>query len=109
MRHVRRDLFRRGHRTEPLSHVAVAIDEELLEVPCDVVGSRFLCAELVAGKAQHGEAGGGIFVMKRTQTCVLRREASSAREVDDEEHLAAVVGKAHLFSADGPHAEVIDV
>lgn len=73
------------------------------------VGAWFLCAELVTRKAQYGEAGSGIFVVKSTQTCVLRREASSTGYVDNEEHLAAEGGKVDLFSCDGPHGEIVKV
>ena len=43
---MRSDLFWRGHRAEPGHHGARAIDEELLEVPCDriVVGGTWLLA-----------------------------------------------------------------
>ena len=150
-RDVRRDLFRRRHRAEALGHIALAIDQELLEVPRDIgvvglaaqplvelagalavhlglgehreldavlgrreledlfVSTWLLVTELVARKAKDGKAGGIVFIMKRTQTCVLRREASSTRDVDNEEHLTAEGGEAHLFSSDGPHAEVINV
>ena len=44
--------------------------------------SRLLAAELVARESQNLDA--VLVMMKRTQTCVLRREASSGRDVDDE-------------------------
>ncbi len=50
----------------------------------------FLSAELVAGKAQDGEA---IFVeifVERLQPGILRGEAALAGGVDDQKHLSAI-------------------
>jgi hypothetical protein len=44
--------------------------------------------------------------MKRTQTCVLRREASSTRNVYDQANLIYVQIKRDCFARDRFHAEV---
>ena len=136
------DFFGCGRRCVPLDHVAVAVDEELLEIPRDVgavasaglctlqervegrlvlavhvdlgehrevdielrrheledlgVGAGLLRTELVAGNAEDDQV--VIVVVKRTQTCVLRREASSAGDVDDEGELALVGVERHLVT-----------
>ena len=71
------------------------------------VGAGLLPTELVAREGEHREAGGLVVFMKRTQTCVLRGEASSARDVDDEEHLIAEIAKGDIVTRDGLHGEVI--
>jgi hypothetical protein len=47
--------------------------------------------------------------VKRTQTCVLRRKASSAGDVDNEGHLALVVSEADLVARDGRHGDVVEI
>jgi hypothetical protein len=150
--HARSDVLGRGHGGEPLDDVALAVDEELLEVPRDVgavtglrlepgvqlarplavdldlreqregavvlrgreledlgVGARLLCTELVAREAQDGEAPVLVVFVERTQTCVLRGEASSARDVDDEQDLAGVFAEVDRVTRDGRQCEVVDV
>ena len=53
------------------------------------VGSGLLAAKLVTRKGQNGKSLGGVVSLKRTQTCVLRRKASSAGDVDDQTNLPA--------------------
>jgi hypothetical protein len=70
------------------------------------VGAGLLSAELVAREREDLKALCGVFVMKRTQTCVLRREASSTRNVDDQANLIDVRVKRDRFARDRFHAEV---
>jgi hypothetical protein len=150
--HARSDVLGRGHGGEPCDDVALAVDEELLEVPRDVgrvgclrleprvelartvavdldlreqgegavvlrgreledlgVSARFLRTELVAREPQDGEALVLVVFVERTQTCVLRGEASSARNVDDEQDRAGVVAEVHGVAGDRRHREVMDV
>ena len=51
-------------------------------------GARLLLAELVAREAEDTDP--VVVMMKRTQTCVLRRDASSGGDVDDE---AGLIGE----------------
>ena len=146
------NLLGRGDRREPLDHVALLVDEELLEVPGDLgavtvarllslepllqgrssvavdldlvehrerdielrgdeledllVGSGLLGAELIARESEHGNI--VVVFMKRTQTCVLRREASSARDVDDQADLVVETIERHLVARDRGHLEVVE-
>ena len=68
--------------------------------------TRFLCAELVAREPEDLEV--VELVVERTQTCVLRGEASSARDVDDEEHLPAEPVEGDLLAGDARHHEIVD-
>ena len=70
------------------------------------VGARFLGAELVAREAEHLHV--VELVVERTQTCVLRREASSARDVDDHEHLTAELFEVDQIAGDARHLELVD-
>jgi len=51
------------------------------------VGARLLTAELVAREGQNLEPIAAVLFFERTQTCVLRRQASTTRHVDDETDL----------------------
>ena len=73
----------------------------------DRVGVRLLAAELIARKAEHDDV--VVVIVKRTQTCVLRREASSAGDVDDQCKVALELVEAHLFAGDGRHFEIMEV
>jgi len=130
-------LFGCCHRGEPGHDLTVDVDQELLEVPCDVGGftlsgllslqplvevagivavdidlgknreidlvvvgdeltdlfctTGLLIGKLIAWKCQDLEAVG--FVVERTQTCVLRRKASKARDVDYQAGGAGEVGE----------------
>jgi hypothetical protein len=149
--HLRCDFFGRGDRPEPFNDSALAVDQELLEVPGDVgpaglaaqplvelagpvavdldlvkererdvvragrefedlgIRSRLLTGELVAWKAEDAEALVLEVLMKRTQTCVLRGEASSAGDVDDQQHLAAVVAERDVVAGDRLHRQVVQL
>ena len=62
--------------------------------------------ELITRETEHLNV--GELVVERTQTCVLRGEASSARHIDDEEHLVAELVEVDLFAGDARHLEVVD-
>ncbi len=68
------------------------------------IGAGLLGAELVTRKSEDGYAFGCF--MKRTQTCVLRREASSGSDVDDQANLTGIRRKCHCFARYGRHGEV---
>ena len=63
-------------------------------------------AELVAREPEHLDV--VELVVERTQTCVLGGEASSAGDVDDEEHLVTELVEVDLFARDARHLEVVD-
>jgi hypothetical protein len=71
------------------------------------VGAGLLVRELVARKSEHDDV--VVFIVKRTQTCVLRGEASSAGDVDDQRKVALELVEAHLFAGDGRHFEIMEV
>ena len=70
-------------------------------------GAGLLVRELVARKSEHDDV--VVIIVKRTQTCVLRREASSAGDVDDQRKVALELVEAHLFAGDGRHFEIMEV
>src|SRR5437879_13887635 len=75
-------------------HVILALAERL-----DLFGvARLLPAELVAGKAEHGKAARRKFALQLLQALVLRREPTSARGVDDQEHLTLEPLQANLLA-----------
>ena len=47
-------------------------------------------------------------VVERTQTCVLRSEASSAGDVDDHEHLTAELFEVDQVTGDARHLDLVD-
>ena len=69
-------------------------------------GARLLLAELVAREAEDTDP--VVVMMKRTQTCVLRREASSGGDVDDEAGLIGEVREGHLLTLKRRHGEVME-
>jgi hypothetical protein len=71
-----------------------------------LVRSGLLSCELVAGKSEDGDV--VVVVMKRTQTCVLRREASSAGDVDDQADLPAELVEGDLLAGDRGHLEIVE-
>jgi hypothetical protein len=73
------------------------------------IRAGFLCTELVAREGKDVEALGTVFVLKRTQTCVLAGKASIAGNVDDEQRLALVLAKVDLLARDRRHGEVVQV
>ena len=69
-------------------------------------GARLLLAELVAREAEDTDP--VVVMMKRTQTCVLRRDASSGSDVDDEAGLIGEVRERHLLTLKRRHGEVVE-
>ena len=69
------------------------------------MGAQLLGAELVAGKAEHGDRAA---FLKGTQTCVLRGQPSLAGEIDDQAGGALVLLEAELLAGDGLHGEVVE-
>lgn len=69
-------------------------------------GSWLLRPELVARKPEHLNV--VELMMQRTQTCVLRGEASSAGDVDNHEHLIPELAEVDLFAGDARHLEIVD-
>ena len=53
--------------------------------------TRLLCPKLIARKGENVETVGGVIFLKRTQTCVLTRKASSAGDIDNEGNLTAIL------------------
>lgn len=68
-----------------------------------------MLAELVARERKDAEAGGSVLFVKRTQTCVLGRQPSEARNVDDETDGASVATEVDVFAGDRLHGEVVHV
>ena len=71
-----------------------------------LVGSGLLGPELIAREPEDGDV--IVVFMKRTQTCVLRREASSAGDVDDQADLVLEPIERHLVACDRGHLEVVE-
>jgi hypothetical protein len=69
-------------------------------------GAGLLLAELVAREAEDADP--VVVMMKRTQTCVLRRDASSGGDVDDETGLIGEVREGHLLTLKRRHGEVVE-
>ena len=67
------------------------------------VGAGLLAGELVTGKAEDGETGGGVGIVERTQTCVLRGKASFTGDVDDETHVTVERRKWYRLTGDRGH------
>jgi hypothetical protein len=70
------------------------------------VGARFLSGELVAREGEDRQV--VVVVVERTQTCVLRGEASSAGDVDDQAELTAELVEGDLLPGDRGHLEVVE-
>ena len=73
------------------------------------VSAGFLGAELVARESQDREALRRVVFVERTQTCVLRRQASSAGDVDDQTDRVSVVDEINGLTRDRRHRDVIHV
>jgi hypothetical protein len=67
-----------------------------------------LAGELVTGEGEDVEALIAELFLKRAQTCVLRREASRARYVDDQADLVLKLGEGHLVTGDRLHLEICE-
>ena len=94
------DFDLREHRK---AHVVLACGE--LEDLC--IGSGLLCTELVAWKGEHGETVPLVVVVKRTQTCVLGREASKGGHVHNETDLVTERSETDLLARDRRHGNVV--
>lgn len=55
------------------------------------IGTRFLLAKLIAGKAQHGEVLLAEGFLQGTQTCVLWCKASLTGQIHDQQDLIPIV------------------
>ena len=85
---------------------AVVDAAELLDL---LVGAGLLMAELVAGEADDDESLVLILLVERLEAVVLRGEAALAGGVDDEQHLALVVGEAHFLALVREGGEIINL
>ena len=72
----------------------------------DFFGGAGLLPELVAREAEDADP--VVVMMKRTQTCVLRRDTSSGGDVDDETGLIGEVREGHLLTLKRRHGEVVE-
>jgi hypothetical protein len=72
------------------------------------IGARLLATELITGESEDVEALFAVLFLKRTQTCVLRREASSACDVDNQTDLVLELGEVHLVTGDRRHLEICE-
>ncbi len=84
---------------------AVVPSTELLDLD---LTTRLLLSELITGKTEHHESPVLEFVVERLQSCVLRREAALARDVDDEQGLTAVNVHLLRFAVDGHEVDVVE-
>jgi len=64
-----------------------------------------LRTELVARKPENLQS--VVFVMKSTQTCVLRRQSSIGGNVDDETRRAGEIAQRNLVALQGRHRKVM--
>src|SRR5262249_41627961 len=78
---------------------------ELAERRDLVVVARVLAAELVARKAEHDESLVLVRLPQRLQALELRREATLAGGVDDQQHLALVAVELDALAVDGLRLE----
>jgi hypothetical protein len=73
------------------------------------VGAGFLPGELVAREPENAETLRLVVLMERTQTCVLRGEASSAGDVDDEQYLVTEIPEFDIVTDDRLHGQVVEM
>jgi hypothetical protein len=66
-----------------------------------------LFTELIARKAEDRKAFGFVVFVKGTQTCVLRREASLARDVDYQTDFVFVARKIDRLAGDRIHFQIV--
>jgi hypothetical protein len=71
------------------------------------IAAGLLLTELIARETEDREALGLIVFVKGTQTCVLRGEASLARNVDYQTDVVFVVRKVDGFAGDRLHLQVV--
>ena len=77
------------------------------ELPDLVVGSWLLLAELIARKCEDGESLVLVRLVKSMQTCILGRQASLARDVDDQRNLVCEAPEIDALPGDRGHVEVV--
>ena len=53
----------------------------------------FLAEELVTGKPNHAESTVGIFLLQFFESCVLRRETTLGRHIDEKKGFSFMIGK----------------
>ena len=70
------------------------------------IGAGLLLGELVTRKPENAEAVS--VLVKRTQTCVLRGEASIARDVDDQTDFTLELIEGNLVAGDRGHLEFVE-
>src|SRR6185295_17992317 len=73
-----------------------------------LVGARFLRHEVVRGKSKNHETTILVLHIKLLQALILRRESTSARDVDYQNHLASILAQAHFFVVDVIKSEIVD-
>jgi hypothetical protein len=88
-------------------HRKVHVELRLRELEDLGVGAGLLIGELIARNTEDDQV--VIVIVKRTQTCVLRRKASTAGDVDNKGHFALVVSEADLVARDGRHVDVLEI
>src|SRR5258706_2151499 len=71
-------------------------------------GAGLLLAEIVARKPEDGKPLVLQLAMQLLETFVLRRVAAIARDVDDQAHLATIVGKVSRFAEKRLRLQVIE-
>lgn len=72
------------------------------------VGTGVLAFELITGKSQNLKSFLAIFVVQRFQSCELRGKPALAGGIDDEEHLASIVGQGLVFSGNALTGHVVN-
>src|SRR5579872_5318742 len=76
---------------------------------CDLTRvARLLRAELIAGEAENGKAFRRIFAMQLFEALILRREAAFARDIDDQENIAAKCVERDVAAAEAFGGKIID-
>src|SRR4051794_1971300 len=78
---------------------------ELLDL-CGVAG--FLVSKLVAWKSENRKTPRGKLLMQRFETCVLRRESTGARGVDDQQDLTLEPLQRDVLAAERLCREIVD-
>ncbi|KAG0959191.1 hypothetical protein G6F31_011899 [Rhizopus arrhizus] len=89
-------------------HREADIVGELAELLDLGIAARFLAEEVVGGEAQHFQALRVLFRIQRLQAFVLRGQAALGGDVDQQQHLAPVVGKRGRLAVDGGEGNVLD-
>ena len=84
---------------------AVVPGAELLDL---CFAPRLLVPELITGETEHDQTLVPEFVVERLQSHVLRREPTLARNIDDEQCLAAVDVHLLWLAVDGDEVDVVE-